>query len=269
VPLLVLLLVVLPFLMVRSYLTSNRVSRLVESLGHSRPDVDTLRQLMAGSINPFKGESPEEVRNIEPPNYTGFTILRDSCIFDLRPWDPSDSTSLVYGSRSLELLKNSDNIGSDVFRLVALPTHPDAQFRFPPSQYQPRLRRTSVDSSNTPNESGHFEVSVDLSKVPTGQVVDVTYEYYSPGVFLKRSEKSTTVTFCSEVDAVEFTRWILLPKGEEYRSYQIVRYETGKPGTAEAVREYTDYMADDPSIIAFKMPLVKACYTFEVTWLHQ
>ena len=71
------------------------------------------------------------------------------------------------------------------------------------------------------------------------------------------------------MDAPEITRWILLPIGEEYRSYQVVSYETGKPRIAEAVKGLTDYMEDDPRIIAFKMAMVKAGYTFEVTWLHE
>src|SRR5262245_49424556 len=49
----------------------------------------------------------------------------------------------------------------------------------------------------------------------------------------------------------------------------IVRYETGKPRTAEVVKGLTDYMVDDPSIIAFKMASVKAGYTFEVTWYYK
>jgi hypothetical protein len=269
VPLLFLLLILLPYFLVRSYLTSNRVNRLVESLAQSSPAIDILSKLMAGPIEPFNGEPAEDVQSIEPPNYQGFTILQDSSVLDLRPWAPSDPASLVYGARSLKLLKNSDSTQNDDFRVGALTTDPQAQFRFPPSQYQPRLRRMSVENSKTQGASSNFEVSVDLRKVPNGQVVDVIYEYYSRGVFLQRGENYTTVAILSEVDAVEFTRWFLLPRGEEYRSYQIVRYETGKPGTAEVVKAHTDYMVDDPSIIAFKMALVKAGYTFEITWLHK
>src|SRR5262249_16055858 len=156
-----------------------RVNHLFESLAHGNPDINILSKLMAGPVEPFKGDSSEEVRNIEPPNYKGFSILQDSRILDLRPWHPSDSTSLVYGYRHLKVLKNSDNTGNDVFRMVALTTHAEAQFRFPPSQYQPRLRRTPVEDSRTQEASCHFEVSIDLSKVPNGQVVDVIYEHYS------------------------------------------------------------------------------------------
>jgi hypothetical protein len=269
VPLLFLLLILLPYFLIQSYLTSNRVNHLVESLAQSSPAIDILSQLMAGPIKPFKGEPSEEVQSIEPSNYEDFTILQDSSILDLRPWNPSDSTSLVYGARSLKLLKNSDSTQNDVFRVVALTSDPEAQFRFPPSQYQPRLRRMSTKKSSTQEASSNLEVSVDLSKAPKGQVVDVIYEHFSRGGFLKRGKSSTTVSFRSDVDALEFTRWFLLPRGEEYRSYEIVRYETGKPETAEVVKGHTDYMVDDPTIIAFKMALVKPGYTFELTWFHK
>jgi predicted acylesterase/phospholipase RssA len=269
VPLFVLLVILLPYILFRSYLTSNRANRLVQSLAQSSPAIDILSQLMAGPIKPFQGELSEEVQSIEPPNYQGFTILQDSSIVDLRPWNPSDTTSLVYGARSLKLLKNPDSTQDDVFRVVALTTDPEAQFRFPPSLYQPRLRRLSGKNSATQQGSRNFEVIVNLSKAPKSQVVDVIYEFYSRGIFLQRNENSTTIAFRSETDAVEFTRWFLLPSGEEYRSYQIVRYETGKPGTAEVVTGLTEYMVDDPKIIAFKLALVKAGYTFEVTWFHK
>jgi hypothetical protein len=269
VPLFLSLFILLPYFLVQSYLNSKRVNRLVESLAHGSPDIDILRQLMAGSIKPFTGEPSEEVRRLEPPNYKGFSILQDSCILDLRPWNPSDSTSLVYGYRRLKVLKTPDNTGNGVFRMVALTTHPEAQFRFPPSHYQPRLRRMYVENSTTQEASCHFEVSANLSKVPNGLVVDVSYEHYSRGVFLERGENSTTVAFRSEVDAPEVTRWFLLPKGKEYSSYQILRYETEKPGTAEVVKALTDYMVDDPSIIAFKLASVKAGSTFEVTWFYK
>ena len=269
VPLLFSLLILFPYLVVQSYLTSKRVNRLVASLAHDSPQIDILSQLMAGPMKPFQGESPQEVRSLEPPSYKGFTVLQDSGILDLRQWNPSRPSALVYGSRRLKVLKDADNTGNDNFRVVALTAQGDAQFRFWPSPFQHRLLRTRVQNSSTQDAACDFEVSVDLSKAPNGQVVDLIFDHFSRGDFLQRGENSTTVAFRSELDALELTRWFLLPKGEEYQSYQILRYETGKPRTAEVVTKLTDYMADDPSIIAFKLALVKAGYTFEVTWFHK
>jgi hypothetical protein len=110
---------------------------------------------------------------------------------------------------------------------------------------------------------------VDFRKVPAGDVVDVIYEHYSPAVFLQRGDSSTTIEFRSEVDTAEVTRWFLMPLGKNYRSFRIVRYETGKPGTAEAVKGFTEYLAEDSTILAFKLTSVKAGYTYEVTWFYR
>jgi hypothetical protein len=249
------------------------VNRLIESISHGSPDFEIMRQLMRAPMKSFKGVSVEEVGNLDPLDYKGFNIAQDSCIIDLRPWDPTgagktDTDSLVYGYRCLKVQK-TENHGSNVFRVAALPTHPDSQFRFPPQRFQPRLRRMVVENPKAQEKKCQFEVSVYLSKVPAGHVVDVIYEHYSPGGFVQGGEVSTTIAFRSEFDAAEVTRWILLPRGREYRSFEILRYETGKPATAEVVKGFTQYLADDPSIIAYKMASVKAGYTFEVTWFYK
>jgi predicted acylesterase/phospholipase RssA len=270
---LVLLLLLVPYFLINSYLQSKRVSRLIESISHGNPDFEIMSQLMRSPMKAFKGVAAEEVHNFEPLDYKNFTILQDSRILDLRPWNPTgagktDTASLLYGYRRVKVQK-TENKGNNVFRLTALAAHPDSQFRFPPQRFQPRLRRMSVENPNTQEKTCQFEVSVDLSKAPTGQVVDVIYEHYSPGEFVQRGEVSTTIAFTSEFDAAEVMRWFLLPSGREYGSFEILRYEKGKPATAEVVKGYTSYLADDSSIIAYKMASVKAGYTFEVTWFYK
>ena len=60
-----------------------------------------------------------------------------------------------------------------------------------------------------------------------------------------------------------------MPRGKAYASSQILRYEAGKPETADVVRGLTEYLADDASIIAYKMASMKAGYTFELTWFYK
>jgi hypothetical protein len=225
------------------------------------------------AMRPFKGVAAEEGARLVPADYKGFHVLQDSRIIDLRRWNPNsagktDTASLVYGFRRLKVQK-AESQGNEVFRIIALATHPDSQFRFPPQRLQPKLRRMFVETPNAQEKTCQFEVSVDLSKAPTKQIVDVIYEHYSPGAFVQSGEISTTIAFRSEFDAAEVTRWILLPSGREYRSFEILRYETGKPATAEIVKGYTEYLADDSSIIAYKMATVKAGHTFEVTWFYK
>jgi hypothetical protein len=263
----------MPYFLVNSYQQSRRVSRLIDSISHGNPDFEVMSQLMRAPMRPFKGVAVEEMTRLDALDYKGFTILQDSRILDLRPWNPTgaaktDTSSLVYGFRRLKVQK-TENQGNHVFRVIALPTHPDSQFRFPPQRFPPKLRRTFIENPNAQEKVCQFEVSVDLSKAPTGQVVDVIYEHHSPGLFVQRGEVSTTIAFRSDFDAADVTNWILLPSGREYRNFEILRHETGKDTTADVVKGFTEYLADDSSIIAYKLASVKAGYTFEVTWFYK
>ena len=131
---------------------------------------------------------------------------------------------------------------------------------------QPKLRMMYVESPIQGEKLCRFEANVDFQKVPAGELVDVNYELYSPGLFLQRGDGSSTISFHSDADTGEVTRWFLMPQGRDYRSFRIVRYETGKSGTAEVVKGFTEYLADDSTILAYKMVSAKAGgYTYEIT----
>jgi hypothetical protein len=105
--------------------------------------------------------------------------------------------------------------------------------------------------------------------VPAGDYVDVIFEHLSTGQYLQRGDVSTTLSFDVRAETAEMTRWILLPKGRDYRSFRIVRYKTGKPETVEPVKIVTEYLADDYTILAYKLLSVDAGYTHEVTWYYK
>lgn len=270
---LVALLLLAPILLLDSYRHSQRVNRLIESMSRGNPDFDIMSQLVRAPMTPYKGEISEDVRQLEPLDYKGFNVLQDARIIDLRSWNPNrdgknDATSLVYGYRRLKVQKAAKT-GSDVLRVTSIVSNPDAQFRFPPQQFHPQLRRMVIESPNSREKTAEFEVSVDLSRAPVGQICDVIYEHRSAANFVQRGEISTTIAFRSDFDAAEVTRWFLMPSGREYRSFQIHRYEIGKPGSTEVVKEYTEILANEASIIAYKMASVKAGHMYEVTWFYK
>ena len=115
----------------------------------------------------------------------------------------------------------------------------------------------------------HFEVGADFRKVPAGDSVDIIYEHLSPGRFLTNGLDSTAFTFDVEVETVELTRWLLMPEDQKYRNFRIIRWETGKPELPEAVHIVTEYLADDSTILAFKLLSLNAGYTYELTWYYQ
>jgi hypothetical protein len=274
VPILVPLLILLPYLVIKSYERSARQSYLVDSLSQGSRDLEIMSRLLDGPMSPWIGEAAEIDSIQREPDFKGFDVLQDSRIIDMRAWNPAatgknDSDSLVYGYRRVKILKRPGPAGNDLFRIGVLATHPKTQVRFPPQEVVPKLLMFNVESTVSGEKMARWEVSVNLSKVLADDFVDVTYEHISPGQFVKRGTGSTSISFQTQVDTAEVTRWFLLPRGKEYRSFRILRWETGKPEKVEPVKVVNEFLADDSTILAYKLLSVKAGYTHEVTWFYK
>jgi predicted acylesterase/phospholipase RssA len=275
VPIIIPLLFVLPYASFKYYKKYHLINKVVESLTQSSSDLAQMSRLLDGPMKPWTGETPEEMRTIEKADLTGFEILQDMRILDLRNWNPagsekSDADSLVYGYRRLKVLKKPDVVGSNHFRIHLLPTSPLTQIRFPPLQVPAKARVCNNIESSVPGQKvWYWEASYDFEKVPADEYVDLIFEELSPGNYLKRSENSTTLSAEIHGDTAEVTRWILMPKSREYRSFRVVRYKTEKPDKVEPVKIVTEYLADDYSILAYKLMSVDVGYTYEVTWYYK
>jgi predicted acylesterase/phospholipase RssA len=274
VPILVPILVLLPYVVVKSYQRSHRINQIVQSLSQSSRDLEHMSRLLDGPITPWTGDTPEEVPSFDEPDLSGFEVLQDMRILDLRNWNPaasgkSDPSSMIYGYRRLKVFKKPEKAGNNYFRIPLLPTSPLTQVRFPPQDVPARVRMSNVESSVPGQTECRWEASFDFEKVPAGEYVDLIVEHLSPGQFMRRGENSTTLTFEIQAETAEVTRWLLLPKGWEYRSFRIVRYKAGKPEKVETVKVVTEYLAEDYTILAYKLLSVDAGYTYEVTWYYK
>ena len=275
VPIIIPILVLLPYFVVKSYERSRRVNQIVESLAQGSRDLEQMTRLMDGPVTPWVGEKNiEQLRTDDKPNLAGFLILQDLRIIDLRNWHETiDATknadSFVYGYRRLKVQKELDNATNNDFRVSVLALSPDTQIRFPPQQLRPKLYSRTLEGSRPDEKMAHWEVGASFQKVPAGESVDIIYEHISPGLFLRKGAGSTSLAFEIEAETVELSRWLLLPKGRQYRNFQLIRYKTGQPEAAENVKAVTEYLADDYTILAFKLLSLEAGYTYEITWFYQ
>jgi predicted acylesterase/phospholipase RssA len=273
VPILIPILVLMPYFVVKSYERSARQSRLIDSLSQGSRDLEIMTRLLDGPMRPWVGESAQELQGSGGSDFTGFELLQDTRIIDMRAWNPvsgtSDATSLVYGYRRVKVLKRLGFQGHNEFHMDALATHPKTQIRFPLQDLQLKLRMQPLQSKLAGEKMVRWQVSADFTEVPAGEFVDLIYEHISPGQFLRRGTGSTSISFQTQADTAEVSRWFLLPRGKEYRTFRILRWETGKPENVETVKVVNEYLADDSTILAYKLLSVKAGYTHEVTWFYK
>jgi predicted acylesterase/phospholipase RssA len=272
VPILVPMIVLLPYFAYKFYQRSHKVNQIVESLAQGSRDVEQMSRLLDGPVAPFTGDRAQELPPDAEIDATGFLILQDLRMIDLRQWKPGagDAGAYLYGYRRVKFLKEPDNTTNNEFRLSVLAVTPETQVRFPPQQFAPKLySRTQTPGGSTGERQVHWEVGVDTRKVPPGETADVIYEHMSPGKFVREGNGSATLTFDVEIETVELTRWLLLPEGREYQSFQLIRFPTRRPEASENVKVITQFVAQDNTILAFKLLALKAGYTYEITWFYR
>jgi hypothetical protein len=233
-----------------------------------------MSQLLEGKPEPWIGAPAEEVRSFAETDLAGFEILQDAHLFDLRAWKPvqpeeTNTSSLAFGYRRLKVFKKPENAGNNVFNVDLLATSPRTAVRFPTQQLQPRLAMSCVEGSSPSQKQCHWRASYDFQHVPAGDFVDLIVEYHSPGRYLQRGATGTAMVFPIRANTAELTAWILMPEGREYQGFHIVRYETAKPGKVEAVKVVTEYLAENFTIIAFKLLSLESGYNYEVSWTYR
>ncbi|WP_162820747.1 patatin-like phospholipase family protein [Microvirga calopogonii] len=273
IPILIPMLVLAPYFVIQAYERAHRLNQIVQSLAQENRDLQQMTLLLDGPVAPFGGARAEELRPDDTADLTGFTILQDLRIIDLRHWGmeadgSKDPGSSIYGYRRLKVRKEPEST-SNTFRISVLAISPDTQVRFPPQQLKPELYSRGLAGPGPDESLRHWEVGADFGKVPAGETADLIYEHRSPGLFLRTGIASTSLTFDIEADTVEMDAWLLLPRGREYRTFQLIRYPTAGRQPVESVTPVTEFRSNDFTILAFRLLALKAGYSYDLTWFYR
>jgi hypothetical protein len=159
--------------------------------------------------------------------------------------------------------------GDELFFLNLIANSPKAAARFPAQELHPRLRRGSLEDAGAGEKTCRWQAAYDFRRVPVGEPVDLIVEYYDPGDYLRRGEGGATLPVAVRTPTAEFTLWILLPTGKQYKSWRVTRHKEGNPNNVERVHVVTEYLADDYTILAFKLLSLRPDDVYEVQWFYK
>ena len=140
VPLLIPILILLPYFMVKSYQRSHRLNQIVESLSQGSRDLELMSRLLEnGPEERWTGTAFEEVSKLDEPDLKGFDIIQDSWITDLRTWKPGvsvkiDPSSNVHQYRRLKVARKPDHPGNQLFRWAPARTRSQGGIPVPPAK---------------------------------------------------------------------------------------------------------------------------------------
>lgn len=271
VPILVPILLVLPFVSYRAYKHAVRLNNLTLSYAQGSPDLAQLdRMLSEEPMKPWKGVPIEEGRAANAPELTGFKVLSDSRITDLRAWNPTtvgavNSDSRVFVYRRVSVVKLPENQGVSSFPVRLILAGAEGEVRFPTQALPGKV----VKTLQSDGKAYRWDAVFDFTKAPVGTAMDLIVEIQSPGIFLRGSESSTGMGFAIEAETAELSQWVLMPKGRQYGNFRYIRYKKDQPDTAEDKRFVTQYLAKDHSILAFKLLALDPGYEHEISWHYE
>jgi predicted acylesterase/phospholipase RssA len=271
VPIFVPILLFLPYLSYHYYKRSVRLNALTQSFAQGSPDLAKLGEMLDNDPLPaWTGVTSEEGNETDTRDMSGFKVLSDSRITDLRAWDAASvgkihSNSRIYTYRRILVVRKPDHAGPSLFSARLILSGSVGEVRFPPQQLQGRVIKTALKDG----EKYRWEALFDFSKVPMGKPVELFIEVQSPGLFLQGTESGTGLTFLIDAETAEIDQWVLMPKKRDYKQYRYTFYKRDQPETAKDGTFTTQYLSDDSSILAFKLLSLEPGYDHEVFWDYQ
>jgi len=267
VPILVPILLVMPYYGVKWYRQSQINQQLVESMAQSNQDYAVMNRLLQdGTPRLFEGMPMTEVRELTPQDYSDVEVIADLRVLDMRRWKTVPRSvagvqSSIYGYRRIRLRK----LQSTANRFVVL-------FRMDNPRLDVRPLNPHIPASlhalRPAAESGHqtphlFEVEFDLSKIPPKEVVDLSLELQ---VRDPQGVDQQSVSLYVDTETGLLSAWLLMPDDKRYQHFDLVRYPKGDISASESVAPAQQLSVVDGHILAFTLLSVKPNFTYECRW---
>jgi predicted acylesterase/phospholipase RssA len=269
VPLLVPILVVLPYYGVKWYQQAQVIQRLGEGMAQSNQDYAVISKLLQeGPVPPFEGMPAEEGRELAPADCGGFEVITDTRVLDYRPWKAGarrgDERSWAYAYRRVRVKKRMPAAREFVLRFVGV--GPNVHVRSLSNRVPAALRVGRETAGDDGRPARLFEVAFNLAGVPAGDVVDLSCELVArepPPEFMQ------SVSLYVDSKTHLLTCWLLLPEGKQYQNMEILRYPAGQCSNPERVVPAGEMISPDGRIVALTLLGLEPGCRYERRWSYR
>jgi predicted acylesterase/phospholipase RssA len=270
VPLLVPLLVILPYFAVQWRHQSQVAQRLIEGIAQSNQDYALMSELLQSGPKPlYVGMPVEEVPQVEPPQNQGVEVIADMRVVDLRQLRnassiTADEQSIAFAYRRVRVEKIEPSANDFSIRS-----------RWPTANVEvhtlnkrvPAVIRRSQDVNTSDGLPIHvFEVTFDLERAPIHEAIDLPIEFMSTE---PASGAADSATFYVDDETGILSCWLLLPEGRQYHNFELLRYQNGKQSVPERVTPAYQFDTLEGRVLAFALLNVKPGFTYEARWEHR
>jgi len=267
VPLLVPILIVLPYFGVKWHHEAQVAQQLIESVAQGNRDFSVMGKLLnEGPVAPFVGIPLQEAQEVMPLDYSGFEVISDTRVFDYRAWrvaavGAADDQSWGYAYRRMRVRKLMPTANEFVMRSRSQTPAIEAR---PLNKQIPTALRLHRDAKAEDDKSFDvLDVAFDLTFVTTGEVVDLPVE-----IMIREPppERLQAIGVFVDAETEMFTIWLLMPAGRQFESTDVVRYAVGMTASPEPIVPANELLSEDGRILSFTLLSLKPGFRYEFRW---
>jgi len=267
VPVLVPILIVLPYYGVKWHHEAQVAQQLIESVAQGNRDFAVMGKLLnEGPVAPFVGMQTQEVQEVVPLDYSGFEVISDTRVYDYRSWQvaavgATGDRSWGYAYRRMRVRKLTPSANEFVMRFRNQTSGIEAR---PLNKQIPTALRLRRDAKAEDGKSFNvLDVAFDLTFVAVGEAVDLPVE-----IMIREPppERLQAIALFVDAETEMFTIWLLMPAGRQFESTDVVRYAVGKAASPEPIVPANELTSEDGRILSFTLLSLKPGFRYEFHW---
>jgi hypothetical protein len=204
-----------------------------------------------------------EVESMELPDFTGFEVLSDRRIFDLRSWKmgaPVRETAPYIHTR-IRVRRLPDAQENTNIRLQGVTADEQLAFVCTTESVKPRYSRMRL-----PNGSFQWEVNLDLSRLPLGDDMEVVLEGMMISEMSEQFTDQGQFLFKIPADTALLNIWMLMPQDRDYEHFEVSGFPIGQPDLSQTIVPTSTVELPIGSIATFQLINPKRDYQYICRW---
>ena len=209
--------------------------------------------------------SYEDVESMEDIDYTGFKIISDTRIYDLRNWsfgDEEENSVFVY--ESIHVQRTDDNPENNHLRFQAVTRDDNLLIKINNPKLNPTMSRLKM-------EDGRYQwmIDIDMSRVPIGKDTEIVVEKIvaSDSSDSLQDEGRFQFSVPAVIGVVEM--WLMMPDGHTYKNLEVSRHALDNPDLIYSVTPDVKVELPFGSIATFRLINPETKSRYECRWVWQ
>ncbi|MDG2382327.1 MAG: patatin-like phospholipase family protein [Pirellulaceae bacterium] len=234
---------------------------VLTAISDMSPDYRKILELLENDgPEEIKGMPFNEVKELSASDLTGFNVLSDTRIFDLRSWANrnDDASAVGYARLTVERTKENTNPILQVRRPTRVK---DGIISSPSKRLKPKLFRMSQGEHNF-----IWGIDFDFHEVPFGGRSDLRIEQVLTPENASLMDGGGRFRFSIYTPTSLLEVWMLLPKGRSCDSFEVRAFPIGKPELAKIVVPNSQVQLALGSIATFRLIRPTAPFEYECVW---